>query len=93
MRSSTREDRFRRADASVLRRYEFVRTDEGDVVSVNVTGGQFAYVVTASRTWAHPPRCSCPDAQRADVNGYCKHTLAVLTRHEDLQCQLLEVYL
>ncbi len=93
MRASVRERRLVKVDDQVLRHYRFARLDADDTVRVSVSGGAAPYEVTASRTWAHPPTCSCPDAQRPEVRGYCKHTLAVLTLNEDLACQLLEVYL
>jgi hypothetical protein len=67
--------------------------DAGDVIRFDVTGGTQPYVVTLSRSWAKAPSCTCPDANRDGVGGYCKHTMALMLREPEFQCQLLELFL
>jgi uncharacterized Zn finger protein len=93
-----RDLRFLRAARQVLTRYRLVREkDRPDgTVTIRVEGGEAPYTIVAHRDWAHPPRCSCPDAERrakAHNAGYCKHAIAALLQHEDLRCQLLELFL
>ncbi len=93
MRADQRDTRVLRAARDVLAKYKFTRTDQGDEVRFDVTGGAQPYVVSISRTWAHPPSCTCPDSDRPEVKGYCKHAIAMLTLDPEWSCQLLEVYL
>lgn len=63
----------------------------------SITGGSQPYEVRVHASWEGSPQCSCPDAQDGygqTLNaGYCKHIIAVLLKHDDLQCQLLELFL
>lgn len=93
MKSSARDTRLARVDREVLKRYRFSRSEADGVVKVEVVGGQLPYTVSVHSAWAVGPSCTCPDAARPEVAGYCKHTLAVLSRESDLAYQLLEVYL
>lgn len=92
-----RDNRFFRAAREVLGSYSIVRRDgQNGAACFDITGGSDDYQVVVSRTWAHSPRCSCPDARYGaaeDCAGYCKHVVAVLLANEDLRFQLLSVLL
>ncbi len=92
-----RDNRFFRAAKEVLGTYDIGRSEEEPgTVCFRVKNGSSDYCVEVSRVWAHPPRCSCPDAQYAaaeDCAGYCKHVIAVLLDNEDLRFQLLDLLL
>ena len=98
MRIELRDARLLRAVRNVVRNYEFVPeapTPEG-FDTVQVRGGQRSYVVHVDPKWRHPPRCSCPDAQRIkDDTGatFCKHTIAVLLTTPDHRHQLIDLLL
>jgi hypothetical protein len=90
--------RWERASASVLGHYEILDRGPQDGWRVfEIRGGSAPYTVRVHESWEDSPICSCPDAQggRGDrLNaGYCKHVIAVLLKHDDLQCQLLELFL
>jgi uncharacterized Zn finger protein len=90
--------RWERAAATVLAQYEI---DEREVEEgwrvFSITGGSQPYEVRVHGSWADAPRCSCPDASNGYGQmhnaGYCKHIIAVLLKHDDLQYQLLELFL
>ncbi len=93
-----RDDRFFRAAESVLKKYKITRRKQSEdgLVVFDISGGTQDYVVKVDPEWRSAPSCTCPDAaQRAkeDVRGYCKHIIAVLLRHEEFRCQLLEAFL
>jgi len=93
-----REVRMLRAVNDVLQRYsirEEKKSKSGERC-FQVDGGTRPYRVIVSLDWSNPPQCSCPDfAGRASRNnrGYCKHIIAVLFLHDDLKCQLIELFL
>lgn len=92
-----RDQRFLRAARKVLRQYQIKRQPEqGGVVRFAVTGGDHDYQVELRPDWSRQPRCSCPDAShdaRDRCAGFCKHIIATLVAHEDLQFQLLDLLL
>ena len=93
MRADERNRRITRAVQDVLTKYSFVRTDVGDEARFLVTGGSSPYTLVVSKTWAHPPKCSCPDNSTHNTGGYCKHAMGAMLKELDLRGQLLEVYL
>lgn len=90
---AVRGPRFLRAANDVMKRYRFSRVVEGALVRVEVVGGERPYTVEAWTDWRDRARCTCPDALRPAVNGYCKHVIAVLLGDAALRCQLLDVLL
>lgn len=93
-----RDVRIMRAAREVLDRYTLSEPVRGrDRWSVTVTKPDGAtYQVTIDPEWRSAPTCQCPDAanraQRYNA-GYCKHIIAVLLQHEELECQLLDLFL
>lgn len=85
-----RDRRILRAANDVLQRYTFEQTATG---TIEVRGGRRTYTVRVCPEWSHPPMCDCPDAERVEVSGYCKHVVAALLRDPALKAQLLEVFL
>ena len=94
---SARDARFFRAAKDVLKRYKIEQVDpEGEHLCFEVVGGSNPYLVKVQPEWKRAPSCTCPDAAfRANrqAGGYCKHIIAVLLSNEDLQYQLLDVFL
>ena len=91
-----RDNRFFRAANKVLGTYDIQRCEEDGAACFVLSGGSDDYRVEVSQTWAHPPRCTCPDARfgaAEECAGYCKHVIAVLLSSEDLRYQLLEILL
>ncbi|MBU1410792.1 SWIM zinc finger domain-containing protein [Myxococcota bacterium] len=93
-----RESRMLRAIRDVLKKY----TIEEDAVGsgaervFKLNGGQSPYTVRVRRDWAAAPTCTCPDHYKraaAQTGGYCKHIIAVLLSHDELRCQLLDLFL
>lgn len=85
-----RDNRILRGARTVSQQYQFTSLKDG---RVRVTGGTQPYEVTALPDWSAAPTCTCPDHQRTDTKGYCKHIIAVLLRDPALHCQLLELFL
>jgi hypothetical protein len=85
-----RDARLLRAAQDVLHRYHFVALGPGQL---RVEGGARAYDVQIGLDGEAAPRCSCPDNQRPEVGGFCKHTIAVLIREPSQHWQLLELFL
>jgi uncharacterized Zn finger protein len=92
-----RDARFLRAARDVLKRYRITAKRPKDgVAPFEVIGGEEPYTVVVHPEWTAAPTCTCPDAQRRAKDhtaGYCKHIIAVLLSHEELKCQLLELFL
>ena len=93
-----RESRMLRAIHDVLKKYEL--TEQARASSEErvfcLTGGQTPYTVCVWEGWEHAPTCTCPDHHQraaAHTGGYCKHIIAVLLSHEELRCQLLDLFL
>lgn len=52
------------------------------------------YIVTIFKDWSANPTCTCPDAtSRPDLNGYCKHTIGTMMKHDEYKCQLMEIFM
>ena len=52
------------------------------------------YIVTIFKDWSQNPSCTCPDAiSRPELNGYCKHTIGTMMKHEEYKCQLMEIFI
>lgn len=92
-----REGRITRAAEQVLARYSIREQARRKTCrTFLLEGGQKAYTVRVDEEWGAEPACTCPDAVNLAPEknkGYCKHIIAVLMKHDELRCQLLEMFL
>jgi len=93
-----RESRMLRAIRDVQKKYTITEVAGADRSrrEFRLTGGQQPYTVRVWEGWEQAPTCTCPDHYQraaAQTGGYCKHIIAVLLSHDELRCQLLELFL
>lgn len=99
-----REPRLLKATNDVMKNYiiKAVESDSNNEAKFHVSrktpvkgkAAKEPYIVTILKDWSQNPSCNCPDAiSRPELNGYCKHTIGTMMKHEEYKCQLMEIFI
>ena len=74
----------------VLNECEISEVERGRYI---VSEGHRRHELEICDEWSHDPRCTCVEGRRAELQGFCRHTVALLLREVHLRCQLLGFFL